>query len=647
MATAALQLPIAITGAALPVAYGPVRASGNELLNYQLSDNSRVILRILGEGVWDGIDRLWINGKLVDITDVNLVHFHNGFDGTLGAGLAPSSNGGDQLVDNFWSLLPANYQRLTYSRKAYLMVHVAQDPQAPSPNVDIIGDYRTMRVRIFDNAGVQTAFQYSTNPAWHILDLKIRQMLNREWTSAGAAAAGGDLTAAMKARLDFVAFAAAADWCDHDIGGGIKRFEAGIGLPQLTGLQQVLNQLCTLSQTYIIESSGKIGLYPDQARASTFTLTSSHITAGTFNAPKTQLRGAQNRFIATFRDLNPQKNADIDTSANTGLSRTANVLTVKVPAGQVHGFLVNDNVEIVNPDTASFAGTIKVATVIDARTFTGAQTGANATSGGGYVGTTESRFAQRTKIVDHEQHQLTVGQRGLNLTPIARRVILNVDLGNNTMERVERLLNFIKVRNLGADTTPYIAPFTAEVQASMNAVDAGGNALIAQLPGDIITVDKSVSEEFAGDWEIIPRMRFNRAGSGSFGDSGAGQSAQADTIDLMLKQYLPGAFSDPQRLGEALKAMMPGSMQPVSSSTLGCEHAPHPDGNARAGLHRQKGLVELTLPNVVAGDRSIGRVHSSRGREREASRPIKKPVLRGGILGQFGGLAKRGQGSEK
>jgi hypothetical protein len=66
---------IAIAGASLPVAYGPARASGNELLNYQLSDNSRVILRILGEGVWDGIDRLWINGKLVDITDVNAGSF--------------------------------------------------------------------------------------------------------------------------------------------------------------------------------------------------------------------------------------------------------------------------------------------------------------------------------------------------------------------------------------------------------------------------------------------------------------------------------------------------------------------------------------------------------------------------------------------
>ncbi|HJX00638.1 MAG TPA: hypothetical protein VJ453_10780, partial [Terriglobales bacterium] len=333
-----------------------------------------------------------------------------------------------------------------------------------------------------------------------------------------------------------------------------ERFEGGVAYPQLVSLQQVANQLCTLSQTYIVESAGKIGLYPDRARASSFTLTSDHITAASFIPSKTQLRGAQNRFIATFRDLNPQKNADIDTSANTGLSRTGGVLTVKVPAGQVHGFLVNDNVDIVNPDTASFAGTIKVTTVISSTQFSGAQAGANATSGGGYVGTTESRFAQRTKIVDHEQHQLAVGQRGLNLTPVHRRTPVSMDLGNNTMERVERILNFVKARNLGADVAPYSAPFTAEVQASMYSVDGGGNALIAQLPGDIITIDKSVSEEYQGDYEITPRIRYNRAGSSSSVGDSAGQSAQADTIDLTLKQYLPGAFSDVADLAQYLVA---------------------------------------------------------------------------------------------
>jgi hypothetical protein len=95
----------------------------------------------------------------------------------------------------------------------------------------------------------------------------------------------------MKARSTSCAFAS-ADWCDFDIGGGIKRFEAGIAYPQLTGFQQVLNQLSRCAVLHS-RSSGKIGLYPDQARASTFTLTSSHIVPGT--SPRRRLSCAARR----------------------------------------------------------------------------------------------------------------------------------------------------------------------------------------------------------------------------------------------------------------------------------------------------------------------------------------------------------------
>jgi hypothetical protein len=570
MGSSLIQIGQALSGAALPLAYGPCRVRGNNVLNQQLANNNRIALYILGEGPWDGIDRLWMNGKLIDLTTTTLIHFHNGFDGTLGAGLAPTSFGGDQGVDQFWSLLPSNFQPLTLSRKAYLMVQAVPDPQAPSNTLDVVADYRTMRVRIFDATGAQTAFQYSLNPAWQILDVIIREMLNREWTTAGAAAGGGDLTAAMKARISFTSFKAAADICDTVLASGAKTFEGGVAWPSLTGMQQALDTLCTLSQTYLVEQGGQITLLPDQARPSTFTLTSSHITAGSFQATKSQLRGAQNRFIGTFNDINAQKNADIDTVGNVGLSRTANVTTVVVPAGQVHGFLVGDNVDIVNPTDASFAGTITVATVPNTRTITGAQTGANTTSGGGYVGTTESRFAQRTKVIDHEQHQLAVGQRGLNLSPVYKRVPVTIDFGNNTMERVERLLNFIKTRNLGVDATPYAAPFSAKVQASFYAVDATNNVLAAQLPGDILTIDATISEEFQGDYEIMKISYARPTGEASNSQSGgADQSAQAEVLNLTLKQYLPAAFSTLSNTAQSLVASIARKGLPPAESVDG------------------------------------------------------------------------------
>src|SRR5205807_2744505 len=100
---------------------------------------NRVAFYILGEGEWDGIEHLWINSKLVNQGDSSLVHFHPGIDGVLLSGLSPTSTGGDQGVDSFFSLLPANYQRLTFSRKAYLALAVPPDPGAPNANLDVVG----------------------------------------------------------------------------------------------------------------------------------------------------------------------------------------------------------------------------------------------------------------------------------------------------------------------------------------------------------------------------------------------------------------------------------------------------------------------------------------------------------------------------
>src|SRR6185437_3506584 len=84
-----------------------------------------------------------------------------------------------------------------------------------------------------------------------------------------------------------------------------------------------------------------------------------------------------------------------------------------------------------------------------------------------------------------------------------RRLPTTLDFGNNTMERVQRLMQFVLWRNLGIDSSPYHAPMTCTITAFLDAVDAGNNALIAQLCGDIITIDSTISEEYQGDYEIM------------------------------------------------------------------------------------------------------------------------------------------------
>jgi hypothetical protein len=54
-----------------------------------------------------------------------------------------------------------------------------------------------------------------------------------------------------------------------------------------------------------------------------------------------------------------------------------------------------------------------------------------------------------SRIIDHREHQLMAGQRGVGLSPTSNPITVEYDFGNNTAERVERLLKYLAVRNLG------------------------------------------------------------------------------------------------------------------------------------------------------------------------------------------------------
>jgi|GEM_PF-2060826 hypothetical protein len=716
-------------GINLPLIYGFVRGQGNEILNHSLGSKNKVIIRILCEGEIDGIERLFINSALANAADTTLIHFHPGIDATLGTGLTPVSTGGDQGVDAFWSLLPANFQPTTFSRKAYMMLNVPPDPAAPSDTVTIVTDLRGCRVRQFDGSGNQTGYGFSTNGAEQVLDLILRTVLKPEWNTAAAAAGGGDLTTAEKARIDWPSYASSVAWCNAVLSNGQKRFESSVAFVNAISLNDALTQLLQMSQLYITEARGRIFILPDQPRASTFLLTKDHIVPGTASFDKINLHGANNRYIGNFNDLNAQGMVDIDTPANNALVRNgAGLVTVLFKTA--HPFSVNQNVQITPPQDGSVhdigfdgvfgaaslpaankitylqsgnanwflhseefdnavwvkqtgitvtannatdpiggnsadtvvattasellgqisalavvsgvkftfsiwlrctSGTMTVALQIgsapvgniaggsDAEIssnitvttvwqrfsfthsgawtltsdfvyggvrFVGAATviawgaqiedGSAATtyrqtttstsgviSGNGTAGTPESRFAQRTVIVNHEQHQQAIGQRGLGLTPIFRVSPVTLDLGNNTWERVNRILNFLLARNLGLQQTPYNAPFTCQVTAFMDAVDVSTGvprALISQLAGDTITIDATVSEEYQGDYEIKQAV-YTLPGSDD--SSNSDPQSNAATIALTLLQYLPAAFSDFVVPGQSLRASAPAHVLPI------------------------------------------------------------------------------------
>ena len=139
--TASLGRPIVL-------AYGKHLVGGNVILMDQLDPNNTILFIALGEGPWDKILALNVNGVDWDITTPKNYQFHKGWvgqlssDGTLsptGVGsLYPFDEAGDQKAD---SLTPPGIQGLTFSRTAYLALSVPFDVYAPSASLSVIGVY--------------------------------------------------------------------------------------------------------------------------------------------------------------------------------------------------------------------------------------------------------------------------------------------------------------------------------------------------------------------------------------------------------------------------------------------------------------------------------------------------------------------------
>jgi len=484
MATHAAQFDLSSASLDRPktIAYGLVRGAGNLILQQALTDGTRVAFYMLGEGPWDSILRLWINNTRVTLPASGTVHFHPGLDGEIGNGLAAVSTGGDQHVDQLFTLVPGGLDPITFSRYAWLALKVAPDPAAPSATLTVLADYQAMQVRQFDSSGNQTAFGWTQNWAWIICDFLIRKFVLREGK------VNQPLVAAELARFDWASFAAAATYYDAVLSGGQKRFSDGgvVFANDSETADRALEQMLNISRSYILERNGKLSLYADQPRASVFTFTSDNVAplsskitpsasvasshgskyanAGTltFKGRKSNLRAAANRITATYRDLSIASGSTDDAT----------------------------------------------------------------------------RFAISTLKLDHEAHQRAVGARGPGLSVLPKITELALDLGVNTPERVWRIIDAMLVRQLGDDVdanSAYNAPFSAEW--------TGFEDSLAVEPGDVVTLDKSITEEFGG--KLIEVLQVEEVPDGSRNFTGL--------------EYMPNAFPDAAPVQQSLEAPVPGT----------------------------------------------------------------------------------------
>jgi hypothetical protein len=286
-----LQVLASRMGQPVPWVYGRHLVAGTPVLQHKDTDGNTFLFVALGDGEWDAAETVWVNGKVINIADSSKIHFHPGLDGESGTETDPATR--NQKICSFF---PAGFTQTTFSRTAYIALKLAPDPTAPSAQFDVRGIYRARRLRIFDAAGNQTAYQYSANPAWQLLDAFIGLHLLPGATINQA------LTSAEKSRIDFPAFAEAAADCDVDIGAGVKRFESNVAFLENLNLSQMFETFLALCRGYLLEQDGKFGLYVDKARASIYTFAADQIKAWSLATSAQDLRAQVNRLVVKIRD---------------------------------------------------------------------------------------------------------------------------------------------------------------------------------------------------------------------------------------------------------------------------------------------------------------------------------------------------------
>ena len=286
--TASLGRPIVL-------AYGRHVIGGNIILMDQSNPDYTIAFVALGEGQWDAVEDLWINGVEPDLSSPENYQFHKGLpgeissDGTLNpegdGSLFPFEQDGDQKAD---SLTPPGVQALTFSRTSYIALKVPIDVFSPTDGLEVQGIFRTRKVRFFDSQGVQTNYAYSDNPVWQIADMltTVRGLPD--------------------SRIEWPSFVVAADYCAQTIsinGCDVPRFVSHIAFTQDVDFDKALDAILATCRGILTDTGGSISLRIDQPRSPIFDFTPDNIVDGSFSAQWMDTRATANRLEIGFRDL--------------------------------------------------------------------------------------------------------------------------------------------------------------------------------------------------------------------------------------------------------------------------------------------------------------------------------------------------------
>jgi hypothetical protein len=570
------------TGAAIPLAYGYVWATGKRAAYYQLQntgdsdlDFTRVGLWLLGHGEWDGCDELWINDNLIwtsELGDTSQFHFHRGADAVIGSGLLPTSQGPDQGVDIFCRYLPSGINLLCYNRIAYYAICRKQEIQFPVGNpptqsdpsqwTDIapVGLWRAQRTRIFDSLGNAAGYAWNTNPAWHFVDVLLRRKIKPDF-NIDLVNGPDPLTAAEQARFNWESIFESAQYFDQLLANGRRRFCGNYAFTSQTTLNAVLEQILLCCRSSMQEYAGQIYLICDQPRPSVFIFSRQHSIS--LEPNDNALHTSANRFVAPFRDILLPQAAQIASINNW-------VVTTQLP----HPFNTADYILIGGTNTvydgqwvvqsvpaATTTTTDGITTVSDIYTLTLTPKGTNyppVIGAGGSIGLIYSRFKERSPEFQHKRNQLTRGAVGLNIPRVREKIKQQYDLASSTWDQVSRIVQYERDRLLGPDAIPYVPARAIVLKAPFFCRDVNGALLPGVRPADRVTIDNTASYPYAGDYEVIDATPTPCAVESESGLV-LKASAASGEIELTLATYGEGYFYDSSDDTQAGWLTVPGS----------------------------------------------------------------------------------------
>lgn len=618
------------TGTPIPLSYGYVWATGKRAEYYMLQntghssmDYTRVGIWLLGHGEWDGPSELWINDARAWKGGTGIVangspyfggsgsvdvpagfsgqvwqngldggpplvfNFHSGCDSVIGSGLTTfNSSGPDQGTDVLWAQFPSAIQPLDYSRIAYyaimrkqpLQYQTSDSQNDPTQWTDIapIGLWRALRCRLFDADGNQTGYAFTTNPAWHFVDILLRRKIFPDY-SLDVTNGPQPLPAAVTERFDWETIYTAAQYFDEILANGRRRFQGSYSFSSQATLQAVLTQILLCCRSFCQEYAGKIQLICDAPRASVFTFDRTHILPGSFDFDDQSLHTAGNRYVAQMRDILVPAAAEI--VAIEAPNHTSPVVTTLEP----HPFNAGDWLAIGGTNTV-YDGEWRVQSVpavinpgtpeeVDPTTFTMYPKGSNypvSVGSGGLVGLLDSRFKERSPEFWNKANMLARGSVGVGIPRQRNKVRLSLDFATCTFDQVARIASYERDRALGVDTTgangqlaaPYITAPVGKIRTSLFARDRYGNLACAVRPGDHVTIDPTLSQTYAGEYEVREPLTVyppTAQASGAGGSLDLTPSQNSGEIEFTLGPYNEAIMYDSSDQNAAGWLNVPGS----------------------------------------------------------------------------------------